>query len=95
MSKAAVERIREPVPCAHCGRIINFDPYVKGVEFTDPTGQRVVGMGDSYRGCWCERWWCCEEHALADGWVFRGDAYEVDHVSCQYCRSGGGKEKKR
>ena len=42
--------------------------------------------GDSYCGCWCGRWWCCEEHAKQDGWVVVGDAYDTDLVDCNHCR---------
>lgn len=56
--------------CANCGKAINFNPY----------------NGDSYSGCWCHRWWCCDEHAKLDGRKFIGDSYEVDHISCNHCR---------
>ena len=56
--------------CARCDEEINFDPI----------------DGDSYRGCWCRRWWCCEKHAKLDGWVYIGDSYETDLVYCNYCK---------
>jgi hypothetical protein len=62
--------IQEERHCHHCGRRVNFNPY----------------NGDSYRGCWCGLWWCCEQHALAEGWIWIGDPYETDHVSCDNCR---------
>jgi hypothetical protein len=37
--------------------------------------------------CWCGRTWCSEACAKAEGYLFVGDAYDTDHVSCAHCRT--------
>jgi hypothetical protein len=37
-------------------------------------------------GCWCGRWWCSEECVKNAGYIFQGDSYDTDDISCKFCR---------